>query len=41
MGDGDDTNPEEVFRLNEKKSFKGLDIDTENRKIALSLKDAK
>jgi len=41
MGDGDDTNPEEVFRLNEKKSFKVLDIDTENRKIALSLKDAK
>lgn len=40
MGDGDDTNPEEVFRLNEKKSFKVLDIDTDNRKIALSLKDA-
>lgn len=39
MGDGDDTNPEEVFRLNEKKSFKVLDIDTDNRKIALSLKD--
>lgn len=39
MGDGDDTNPEEVFRLNEKKSFKVLDIDTENRKIALSLKE--
>jgi small subunit ribosomal protein S1 len=38
MGDGDDTNPEEVFRLNEKKTFKVLDIDTENRKIALSLK---
>lgn len=39
MGDGDDTNPEEVFRLNEKKQFKVLDIDTDNRKIALSLKD--
>ncbi len=40
MGDGDDVaNPEEVFRLNEKKQFKVLDIDTENRKIALSLKD--
>jgi small subunit ribosomal protein S1 len=41
MGDGNDTNPEEVFRLNEKKEFKVLDIDAENRKIALSLKDAK
>lgn len=39
MGDGNDTNPEEVFHLNEKKEFKVLDIDTENRKIALSLKD--
>lgn len=42
MGDGDDAaNPEEVFRLNEKKHFKVLDIDTDNRKIALSLKEAK
>ncbi|MDQ5972600.1 MAG: small subunit ribosomal protein [Patescibacteria group bacterium] len=42
MGDGDDAaNPEEVFRLNEKKEFKVLDIDTDNRKIALSLKEAK
>lgn len=41
MGTDDDAaNPEEVFRLNEKKQFKVLDIDTENRKIALSLKDA-
>lgn len=42
MGDGEDAaNPEEVFHLNEKKQFKVLDIDTENRKIALSLKEAK
>lgn len=31
--------PTEIFKLNEKKQFKILDIDTENRKIALSLKD--
>lgn len=31
--------PTEIFKLNEKKEFKILDIDTENRKIALSLKD--
>lgn len=36
--DGED--PEKIFQLNEKKQFKVLDIDTENRKIALSLKDA-
>lgn len=42
MGSDDDaTNPEEVFHLNEKKKFKVLDIDADNRKIALSLKDAK
>ncbi len=42
MGDGEDAaNPEEVFRLNEKKQFKVLDIDTDNRKIALSLKETK
>lgn len=39
--DADAVNPEEVFKLNEKKQFKVLDIDTEARKIALSLKDAK
>lgn len=39
--DNDTVNPEEVFKLNEKKEFKVLDIDTEARKIALSLKDAK
>lgn len=31
--------PTEIFKLNEKKQFKILDIDTENRKIALSLKE--
>jgi small subunit ribosomal protein S1 len=31
--------PTEIFKLNEKKEFKILDIDTEARKIALSLKD--
>lgn len=31
--------PTEIFKLNEKKQFKILDIDLENRKIALSLKE--
>lgn len=39
MGDDDNVDPEKVFQLNEKKQFKVLDIDTEARKIALSLKD--
>lgn len=40
-GDKDDetADPTEIFKLNEKKQFKILDIDTDNRKIALSLKD--
>lgn len=38
MGDDDTVDPEKIFQLNEKKQFKVLDIDTENRKIALSLK---
>lgn len=38
MGDDDNVDPEKIFQLNEKKQFKVLDIDTENRKIALSLK---
>lgn len=39
-GDEEDAaDPTEIFKLNEKKEFKILDIDTENRKIALSLKD--
>jgi len=41
MGDDDNVDPEKIFQLNEKKEFKVLDVDTENRKIALSLKNAK
>lgn len=38
-GEGsDEANPTELFKLNEKKEFKILEIDTEARKIALSLK---
>lgn len=39
MSDDESIDPEEIFKLNEKKKFKVLEIDTENRKIALSLKD--
>lgn len=41
MSDDEAVDPEKLFQLNEKKQFKVLDVDTENRKIALSLKDAK
>ncbi len=41
MSDDDSIDPEKIFRLNEKKKFKVIDIDSEARKIALSLKDAK
>jgi small subunit ribosomal protein S1 len=41
MSDDEGVDPEKLFQLNEKKQFKVLDIDTENRKIALSLKSAK
>lgn len=41
MGDEENIDPEKIFQLNEKKTFKVLDIDTGARKIALSLKDAK
>ena len=41
MSNDDSVKPEEVFKLNEKKQFKVIDIDTEARKIALSLKEAK
>ncbi|MDB5175365.1 MAG: rpfA [Candidatus Saccharibacteria bacterium] len=41
MSDDDTVDPEQLFQLNEKKQFKVLDIDTDNRKIALSLKEAK
>ncbi|MDQ3123675.1 MAG: S1 RNA-binding domain-containing protein [bacterium] len=41
ISDGEENaaDPTEIFKLNEKKKFKILEIDTENRKIALSLKD--
>ncbi|MEO6761444.1 MAG: S1 RNA-binding domain-containing protein [Candidatus Saccharimonadales bacterium] len=41
MGDDNDVDPEKIFQLNETKKFKVLDIDTDARKISLSLKDAK
>jgi small subunit ribosomal protein S1 len=41
MSSEDSADPEKIFRLNEKKEFKILEIDTDSRKIALSLKDAK
>jgi small subunit ribosomal protein S1 len=41
MGGEDAADPEKIFKLNEKKQFKILDIDTDARKIALSLKDTK
>ncbi len=41
MSDDDSVDPEKIFQLNEKKKFKVIDIDTDSRKIALSLKDAK
>lgn len=37
MGDDDNVDPEQIFQLNETKEFTVLDIDKENRKIALSL----
>ncbi len=41
MSDDEGVDPEKIFQLNEKKQFKVIDIDTEARKIALSLKDTK
>ena len=41
MSDEEGIDPEKIFQLNETKKFKVLEIDTEGRKIALSLKDAK
>ena len=38
MSDTDAVDPEKIFQLNEKKKFKVIDIDTDTRKIALSLK---
>ncbi|MCA9301631.1 S1 RNA-binding domain-containing protein [Candidatus Saccharibacteria bacterium] len=37
LGEGQSVDPEKLFKLNEKKKFKVLDIDRENRKISLSL----
>lgn len=37
LGDAGGVDPEKLFKLNEKKQFKVLDIDRENRKISLSL----
>lgn len=39
MGDDESVDPEKLFQLNEKKTFRVIDIDLEGRKIALSLKD--
>ncbi|HUD03664.1 MAG TPA: S1 RNA-binding domain-containing protein [Patescibacteria group bacterium] len=39
-GSDDSVDPEKIFKLNEKKQFKVLDVNKEARKIALSLKDA-
>ncbi|MBA3758414.1 S1 RNA-binding domain-containing protein [Candidatus Saccharibacteria bacterium] len=41
MSDEEGVDPEKIFQLNETKKFKVIDIDTEGRKIALSLKNAK
>jgi small subunit ribosomal protein S1 len=41
MSDDESVDPEAVFKLNETKKFKVIDIDSDNRKIALSLKDVK
>jgi len=41
MSDDETVDPQQLFQLNEKKQFKVLDIDTEARKIALSLKNTK
>lgn len=41
LGEGESVDPEKVFTLNERKEFKVLDIDKENRKISLSLKTKK
>lgn len=41
MGNDESIDPEKLFQLNETKQFKVIDIDTESRKIALSLKASK
>ena len=37
LGEGNDVDPEKIFTLNERKTFKVLDIDKEGRKISLSI----
>lgn len=39
MSDDEAVDPQQLFKLNEKKRFRVLDVDTEARKIALSLKN--
>jgi len=41
ISDDESIDPEKIFKLNEKKKFKVLEVDSDNRKIALSLKDLK
>jgi small subunit ribosomal protein S1 len=41
MGGDESADPEKLFKLDEKKQFKIIDIDKDARKIALSLKDVK
>ena len=41
MSDDNSADPEKIFQLNETKQFQVIDIDTEARKIALSLKSTK
>lgn len=41
MGSDESVDPEKLFQLNEKKKFKVIDIDVDNRKISLSLKGGK
>lgn len=38
LGDDDGADPEKVFKLNERKTFRVLEVDKDNRKISLSLK---
>jgi len=41
LGEGGEADPEKVFKLNERKNFKVLDIDKDSRKISLSLSGKK
>lgn len=38
LGEGEGADPEKVFQLNERKSFRVLEVEKESRKISLSLK---